>query len=71
MNYCCSSTPFSLYIGEGLVAVDDVSFRAFSGQIMALLGHNGAGKSTTFNVLTGRIKKVHFFYTNALANNNE
>ena len=35
------------------MAVDDVSFRAFQGQIMALLGHNGAGKSTTFNVLTG------------------
>lgn len=36
-----------------MVAVNDVSFRAFGGQIMALLGHNGAGKSTTFNVLTG------------------
>ena len=37
------------------MAVEDVSFRAFDGHIMALLGHNGAGKSTTFNVLTGRI----------------
>ena len=40
--------------GEDLVAVDNVTFRAFEGQIMALLGHNGAGKSTTFNILTGK-----------------
>ena len=40
--------------GEDLVAVDNVTFRAFKGQIMALLGHNGAGKSTTFNILTGK-----------------
>ncbi len=45
-------------LGEDLVAVDDVSFRAFGGQIMTLLGHNGAGKTTTFNVLTG-IKSIH------------
>ena len=45
-------------LGEDLVAVDDVSFRAFGGQIMTLLGHNGAGKTTTFNVLTG-VKATH------------
>ena len=45
-------------LGEELVAVNDVSFRAFGGQIMALLGHNGAGKSTTFNILTGKL----YFY---------
>ena len=47
-------------LDEALVAVDDVSFRAFGGQIMALLGHNGAGKSTTFNVLTGSINDINF-----------
>lgn len=45
-------------LGDDLVAVDDVSFRAFGGQIMTLLGHNGAGKTTTFNVLTG-VKSIH------------
>ena len=29
----------------------------FEGQIFALLGHNGAGKSTTISMLTGLIKK--------------
>ena len=30
-------------------------FQAYKGQITALLGHNGAGKSTTMNVLTGML----------------
>ena len=29
----------------------------FEGQIFALLGHNGAGKSTTISMLTGLIKR--------------
>lgn len=39
--------------GEEQRAVDAVSFRAYRGQVTALLGHNGAGKSTTFAMLTG------------------
>ncbi|OXA45953.1 ATP-binding cassette sub-family A member 3 [Folsomia candida] len=35
------------------LAVDDVSFKAYEGQIFCLLGHNGAGKTTTMSVLTG------------------
>ena len=33
--------------------VNNLSLNFFEGQITALLGHNGAGKSTTINVLTG------------------
>ncbi|KAK5979601.1 ABC transporter domain-containing protein, partial [Trichostrongylus colubriformis] len=34
-------------------AVDDLNLKIYYGQITALLGHNGAGKSTTFSMLTG------------------
>ncbi|GMS92631.1 hypothetical protein PENTCL1PPCAC_14806 [Pristionchus entomophagus] len=37
------------------VAVDNLCFKLYKGQITALLGHNGAGKSTTFSMLTGVI----------------
>ncbi|MCL4250250.1 MAG: ABC transporter ATP-binding protein [Anaerolineae bacterium] len=35
------------------VAVDNISFKANSGEIVGLLGPNGAGKTTTMRVLTG------------------
>jgi len=41
--------------GGNVTAVDSVSFKAYKGEITALLGHNGAGKSTTMNVLTGML----------------
>ncbi|WKY01593.1 hypothetical protein Q1695_015531 [Nippostrongylus brasiliensis] len=34
-------------------AVDQLNLKMYHGQITALLGHNGAGKSTTFSMLTG------------------
>ena len=34
-------------------AVNALSLDMYEGQIFTLLGHNGAGKSTTFNMLTG------------------
>ncbi|GMR40186.1 hypothetical protein PMAYCL1PPCAC_10381, partial [Pristionchus mayeri] len=37
------------------VAVDNLCLNLYKGQITALLGHNGAGKSTTFSMLTGVI----------------
>ncbi|KAG1685100.1 ATP-binding cassette sub-family A member 3 [Nymphon striatum] len=35
------------------VAVDNISLKLFKGQITALLGHNGSGKTTTISMITG------------------
>lgn len=40
-----------------LKAVDDLSFRVESGKLFAFLGQNGAGKSTTINMLIGTLEK--------------
>ena len=37
----------------GFIAVDDVSFELFSGEVLGIAGPNGAGKSTVFNLVTG------------------
>lgn len=37
-------------------ALDDVSFTAQRGQVLGYLGHNGSGKSTTVNILTGLLE---------------
>jgi ABC-2 type transport system ATP-binding protein len=37
-------------------AVDDVSFKIEAGEIVGLLGHNGAGKTTIMKMLTGFIE---------------
>lgn len=37
----------------GLVALDCLNLRVFKGEILGLLGPNGSGKTTFFNVLTG------------------
>lgn len=39
-----------------LVAVDNISFDVKDGEIIGLLGQNGAGKSTTMNMITGFIE---------------
>jgi ABC-2 type transport system ATP-binding protein len=39
-----------------LLAVDDVSFRIDRGEIIGLLGHNGAGKTTIMKMLTGYLE---------------
>src|SRR5881275_3213038 len=37
----------------GLVAVNDVSFEVYPGEIYGLIGPNGAGKTTVINMLSG------------------
>ncbi|KAA0252243.1 MAG: ATP-binding cassette domain-containing protein [Acidobacteria bacterium] len=37
----------------GTLAVDDISFRVDSGEILGFLGPNGAGKTTTMRMITG------------------
>jgi len=37
----------------GLTAVNQVEFRIESGQAVGLIGPNGSGKTTFFNLLTG------------------
>eukprot|EP00658_Telonema_sp_P-2_P006414 TRINITY_DN12438_c0_g1_i3.p1 TRINITY_DN12438_c0_g1~~TRINITY_DN12438_c0_g1_i3.p1 ORF type:complete len:2202 (+),score=596.20 TRINITY_DN12438_c0_g1_i3:221-6826(+) len=39
--------------GVEKIAVHNFSVDVYEGQVTALLGHNGAGKSTTFNMLSG------------------
>jgi ABC-2 type transport system ATP-binding protein len=40
---------------DGVRALDDISFHIEKGRIYGLLGKNGAGKSTTMNLITGCI----------------
>jgi len=37
-------------------ALDGISFEVQRGEVFGLLGHNGAGKSTTLRILTGRAR---------------
>ena len=43
--------------GGGFRAVRSLNVKMYDSQIFALLGHNGAGKSTTISMLTGLLKK--------------
>lgn len=40
-------------------AVDDISFTILPGEIVGLLGHNGAGKTTIMKMLTGFLEPTH------------
>eukprot|EP00605_Chrysophyceae_sp_TOSAG23-4_P000272 GSChrysophyteH1.ASY1.ANO1.314.1 assembled CDS len=52
---------------NGVKAVKDLSFSLYPGQIFALLGHNGAGKSTTINMLTGSIPCANGAWVNGFS----
>ena len=41
----------------GLKAVDDASIDLYPGEVVGLLGHNGAGKSCLIKVLSGAYKR--------------
>jgi branched-chain amino acid transport system ATP-binding protein len=44
---------------DGAIAVEGVSFVLQSGEAIALLGSNGAGKSTTVRIVAGVLKPIH------------
>jgi len=44
--------------GEEVTAVNDLSMTFVPGQVSGLLGHNGAGKTTAINILTGLIERT-------------
>ena len=48
----------SLSYGNRLI-LDNISFRINEGQIFGMLGPNGVGKSTIFNLITGLISPKH------------
>ena len=42
---------------NGFKAVQGINLKMYKGQIFSLLGHNGAGKSTTISMITGLIQR--------------
>src|SRR5579862_5106791 len=44
---------------RGRRALDDLSLEIPAGEIFGLLGHNGAGKSTTFGLMLGQIRPTN------------
>ena len=56
MDYIIEAKNLSKSYGN-LKAVNDISFKVKRGNLFAFLGLNGAGKSTTINILCSIIKK--------------
>lgn len=49
----CLSNVTKRFPGAATNAVENLSLKMYEGQITALLGHNGAGKTTAMNIITG------------------
>lgn len=49
---------------DGVKAVNDLSYKVEKGKIVALIGPNGSGKTTVYNLITGFLKsddgEIHF-----------
>ena len=43
-------------IGKIFTVNNNISFNVYKNEIFAILGHNGAGKTTIFNIMTGLLK---------------
>lgn len=56
MNHFIEISHLSKRFGD-VQAVDDLSFRVKKGELFAFLGVNGAGKSTTINIMCGQLAK--------------
>ena len=41
---------------RGIPAIQDVSFKVATGEVVGFLGPNGAGKSTTVKIITGMLR---------------
>ena len=67
-NPIVSLKKISLSFGKRQI-LDDINFNINKGEILGMLGPNGVGKSTIFNIITGLIKpnygSIHFDNVNA------
>ena len=59
MGSICMQVQDLSKVFHGKTVVDGLSFSVEQGQVFGLLGHNGAGKSTTMELLLGLKKLDH------------
>lgn len=52
---------------SGVVAVEKVNLDIYQGEITALLGHNGAGKTTVISMITGNLNIIRNLFNIKLA----
>lgn len=57
-KYCLAANHITFSYEKNNKVLDDVSLSIKIGKITTLIGANGCGKSTLFNLLTGRLKPV-------------